>query len=166
MGDNGRFYLKLQLHLEQSSCCGTMDGVQWTCYGEPWTCPWCPIIGINVHGAPFSENIYFLNSLSLIWRFLQLNIIFYFTIKNVLIDTGSPSNMPVDMSIVPHPHVHGASSSGHHGHLLTFFSLIFKEHPALMHVLYCSQTFWKSLHNGRWYVNVLHKYLKLIQNEN
>ena len=37
-----------------------------------------------------------------------LFFIFYFTIKNVLIDTGSPSNMPVDMSIVPHPHVHGA----------------------------------------------------------
>ena len=31
--------------------------------------------------------------------------IFHFTIKNVLIDTRSPSNMPVDMSIVPHPHV-------------------------------------------------------------
>ena len=30
--------------------------------------------------------------------------IFHFTIINVLIDTGSPSNMPVDMSIVPHPH--------------------------------------------------------------
>ena len=33
---------------------------------------------------------------------------FHFTIKNVLIDTGSPSNMPVD--IVPHLHVHGAPS--------------------------------------------------------
>ena len=31
--------------------------------------------------------------------------IFHFTIKNVLIDRLIPSNMPVDMSIVPHPHV-------------------------------------------------------------
>ena len=30
-------------------------------------------------------------------------------------DTGSPYNMPVDMSIVPHPHVHGAQSSGRYG---------------------------------------------------
>ena len=32
--------------------------------------------------------------------------IFYFTIKSVLIDKASPSNMPVHMSIVPHPYVH------------------------------------------------------------
>ena len=51
--------------------------------------------------------------------------IFHFTIKNVLIDTGSLSNMPIDMSIVPHPHVHGAPSSGHHGHLLIFFKIDF-----------------------------------------
>ena len=31
--------------------------------------------------------------------------IFHFTMKNVLIDTGSPSNMHVDMSIVLQPHV-------------------------------------------------------------
>ena len=52
--------------------------------------------------------------------------IFHFTIKNGLIDTGSPYNMPVDMSIVPHPHVHGAPSSGHHGHLLDFFKVDFQ----------------------------------------
>ena len=34
--------------------------------------------------------------------------IFYPTIKSVLIDKGSLSNMPVDMFIVSHPHVHGA----------------------------------------------------------
>ena len=50
--------------------------------------------------------------------------IIHFTIKNVLIDTGSPSNIPVD--IVPHPHVHGAPSSGHHGHCLDFFKIDFK----------------------------------------
>ena len=47
--------------------------------------------------------------------------IFHFTIKNVLIDTGSPSNMPVDMSILPNPHVHGAPSSEHHGFFLNWF---------------------------------------------
>ena len=34
--------------------------------------------------------------------------------------------MPVDMSIVPHPHVHGAPSSGHHGHLPDFFKMDFQ----------------------------------------
>ena len=52
--------------------------------------------------------------------------IFHFTIKNGLIDTGSPYNMPVDISIVPHPHVHGAPSSGHHGHLLYFLKIDFQ----------------------------------------
>ena len=48
------------------------------------------------------------------------------TINNVFIDTGSPSTCSVDMSIVPHPSVHGAPSSGHHGHLLDFFKIDFK----------------------------------------
>ena len=30
--------------------------------------------------------------------------ILHSTIKSVLIDKASPTNMPVDMSIVPHPH--------------------------------------------------------------
>ena len=51
--------------------------------------------------------------------------IFHSTIKNGLIDTGSPYNMPVDMSIVPHPHVHDAPSSGHHGHLFDFLKIDF-----------------------------------------
>ena len=58
MGDNGRFYLKLVKatlkpivmlgHHER----GTMDMLRGTMD---------PIIGINVHGAPFSENIYIFN---------------------------------------------------------------------------------------------------------
>ena len=61
-------------------------------------------------------------------------IIFHFTIKNVLIDTVSPSSMLVDMSIVP-PFlcgaptpicgVHGAPSSGHHGYLPNFLKIDF-----------------------------------------
>ena len=101
-----------------------MDGVQWTCLG-----PWCPIIGINGHGAPSSEKkIFFFISLPPKMKmspFKYYFFIFHFTIKNVLIDRGSPSNMPVDMSIVPRPHVHGAPSSGHHGHFLDFFKIDF-----------------------------------------
>ena len=44
----------------------------------------------------------------------------------LLIETRSPYNMPVDMSIVPHPHVYGAPSSGHHRHLLDFFKIDFE----------------------------------------
>ena len=47
--------------------------------------------------------------------------IFHFTIKNVLIDTGSPSNMPVDMSIVPHPRARGTMDI-----FWIFLKLIFK----------------------------------------
>ena len=101
-----------------------MDGVQWTCFGVPWTCPWCPIIGINVHGAPSSEKVYIFKSRYPLNEEFCIQIdffIFHFTIKNRLIDTGRLYSMPVDMCIVPHPHVHGAPSSGHHGHLLDFF---------------------------------------------
>ena len=51
--------------------------------------------------------------------------IFHGTINNVLIDIGSPSTCSVDMSIVPHPSVHGTPSSGHHGHLLDFYFILF-----------------------------------------
>ena len=67
---------------------------------------------MNVHGAPSSENIYFI---------LQLNIhccMFHGTIINVLIDTGSPNTCSLFMYIVPHPSIHGAPSSGLYGHLL------------------------------------------------
>ena len=90
-----------------------MDGVQWTCFGAPWTWPRCPIIGIHVHGAPTSEKAFFFNIATpkmKISTFKYYFFIFYFTIKNGLTDTGSSYNMPVDMSIVPHPHVHGAPS--------------------------------------------------------
>ena len=39
------------------------------------------------------------------------------TINNVLIDKGCPLHM-LSRHIVPHPSVHGAPRSGHHGHLL------------------------------------------------
>ena len=52
--------------------------------------------------------------------------IFHFTIKNGLIDTGSPYNMPVDMFIVRHPHVHGARARGTMDICSIFFKLIFK----------------------------------------
>ena len=45
---------------------------------------------------------------------------FHGTIINVLINTGSPYICSLEMSIVPHPSVHGAPSSGHNGHLLDF----------------------------------------------
>ena len=88
----------------------------------------------HVHGAPILTIMSMVPRLQNIYLFLNCTIpkmkistnkyhffIFHFTIKNVLIDTGSPSNMHVDMSIVPHPHVHRAPSSGHHGHLPVFF---------------------------------------------
>ena len=88
-------------------------------------CPWFTIVGINVHGAPSSDNIYIFFNFTIpkmkISTIKNYFFIFYFTIKSVLIDKGSPPNMPVDLSIVPHPHVHGAPSSGHHRHLLDFF---------------------------------------------
>ena len=62
MGDNGRFYLKLvkatliTIVMLGHHGRGTMDILRGTKD---------PIIGINVHGAPLSEKIYFLISLSL-----------------------------------------------------------------------------------------------------
>ena len=95
-----------------------MDGVQWTCF---------------VHGAPLLALMSMVPRLQRKYIFGNLAtpkmknsafkyyfFIFHFTIKNGLIDTGSPYNMPVDMSIVSHPHVHGAPNLGHHGHLLDF----------------------------------------------
>ena len=104
MGDNRRFLLKLVR-------------------------AWCPIIGIHVHGAQSSEKAIFFNIATpkmKISTFKYYFFIFHFTIKNGLIDTGSSYNMPVDMSIVPHPHVHGPPSSDHHAHLLDFFKIDFQ----------------------------------------
>ena len=47
--------------------------------------------------------------------------IFHFTIKNGLIDTENPYNMPVDMSIVPHPRARGTMDI-----CSIFYKLIFK----------------------------------------
>ena len=105
-----------------------MDGVKWTCLGHHG----------RVHGAPLLALMSMVPRLQRKYIFFNLATpkmknsafkyyfyIFHFTIENGLIDTGSPYNMPVDMSIVPHPHVHGAPSSGHHGHLLDFFEIDF-----------------------------------------
>ena len=105
-----------------------MDGVQWTCFGAPRTRPWHHG---RVHGAPLlafmsmvprlQRKLIFLNIATpkmKIFTFKYYFFIFHFTNKNRLIDTGSSYNMPVDLFIVPHPHVHGAPRSGHHGHLL------------------------------------------------
>ena len=66
--------------------------------------------------------------------------------------------MPVDMSIVPHPHVHHAPSSGHHGHLPDFFKMDFQV-TSNMNAGIVFQS------NIDQYVNELHKYLKQILNE-
>ena len=110
MGDNGRFYLKL---VKATLITIVMLGHHgWGTMGMFWGT--MPIIGIDVHGAPSKWKIY-------IFKDHYPQNILHFTIKNVLIDTGSPSDMPVDMFIVLHPHVHGAPSLGHHGHFLDFF---------------------------------------------
>ena len=62
--------------------------------GAPWT-------GSNGHATGYHGHVHGAPILTL----------------NELIDTGNPSNMPVHMSIVPHPHAHRAPSSRHHGHL-------------------------------------------------
>ena len=73
-----------------------MDRVQWACYGAQ-------LALLSV--VPRSQRIYFLNVTIPKMKISTIRYyFFYFSIKNVLIDTGSPSNMPVDMSIVPHPH--------------------------------------------------------------
>ena len=78
----------------------------------------------NVHGAPLLESMSMVPRPQAIYIFFNFTIpkmtistikdsffLFLSAIKIVLIDKGSPSNMPVDMSIVPHPHVHSAPSS-------------------------------------------------------
>ena len=51
--DKGRFYSKL---VEASHGGETLTGYSGH---APWTCPWCPSIGINVHCVPSKDNIYF-----------------------------------------------------------------------------------------------------------
>ena len=124
MGDNGRFYLKLvkatliTIVMLGHHGRGKMD-MFW---------------GTMDHGAPLLALMSTVPRLQRKYIFFNLATpkmknsafkyhfyIFHFTIENGLIDTGSPYNMPVDMYIVPHPHVHDAPSSVHHGHLLAFF---------------------------------------------
>ena len=102
----------------------------------PWTGYNGHVLGHHgrIHGAPLLALMSMVPRLQRKYIFLNLAtpkiknsafkyyfFIFLFTIKNGLIDTGSPYNMPVDMSIVPHPHV----LSGHHGHLLDFLKIDF-----------------------------------------
>ena len=97
-----------------------MDGVQWAWFRAP-----CPLLAL-MSTVPRPHGKYIFLKITTpkmkISTFKYHFFIFHFTIKNVLIDTGSPSDMPVDMFIVPH--VHGAPSLGHHGHFLDFFKLI------------------------------------------
>ena len=121
MGDNGRFYLKLvratliTIVMLGHHGRGTMDMFWGT---------------MDVSMVPRLQIIFFFIIIAThkikISTFKYYFFIFHFTIKNGLTDIGSSYNMLVDMSIVPHPHVHGVPSSGHHGHLLDFFKIDFQ----------------------------------------
>ena len=50
--ENGRVHLKLVKPTRHA-------GAPWTGYHGHVPSPWCSIIAMNVHGAPSSENIYF-----------------------------------------------------------------------------------------------------------